>query len=129
MRTLGRTLGFLAGPTLGNNIEASVGQGDSGAPAFVEVGGQLVIAGVITFEFALSNITPPPGEFGSLGGGVISGPYVPWINSFLGPPTADLQVVITENSNTIPAGSGPGNLQYEVEVTNNGPNAADERHA
>lgn len=113
--------GFLGGTTLGNDIEASVGQGDSGAPAFVDVNGQLVIAGVVTFEFALSNITPPPGEFGSLGGGVISGPYVPWINSLLGPPTADLQVSIRETANTIIAGSGAGNLQYEVDVTNLGP--------
>lgn len=74
--------GLLGGATLGNDIETGVRGGDSGGPALVVVGGELAIAGVNTFEFALSGTTPPPGEFGVLGGGVlIDEPQWLWIKS------------------------------------------------
>jgi hypothetical protein len=80
--------GLLGGATLGNDIETNVRGGDSGGPAFVEDAGQLLIAGVNTFEFALSGTTPPPGEFGVLGGGVlIDAPQGNWIASIIPEPT------------------------------------------
>ena len=63
--------GFLGGGTLGNDVETVVRGGDSGGPAFVTQGGMRVLAGVNTFEFVLEPTTPPTGEFGVLGGGVI----------------------------------------------------------
>lgn len=72
--------GFLGGPTLGNDLETVVRGGDSGGPAFVDVAGENVIAGINTFEFVLPPTTPPTGEFGVLGGGVIlDAPQVAWI--------------------------------------------------
>lgn len=74
--------GMLGGGTLGNDIETGVRGGDSGGPAFVDVGGERFIAGVNTFEFVLSGVTPPTGEFGVLGGGVlIDEPQWMWISS------------------------------------------------
>jgi len=75
------TSGYFGGTTLGNDIETSVGGGDSGGPAFVEVDGEKVIAGLNTFNWELLGSTPPAGFFGSLGGGVILAPYIDWIAS------------------------------------------------
>lgn len=61
--------GFLGGATLGNDVETGVRGGDSGSPAFVDVGGTQAIAGVVGFEFILDGITPQTGEFGVMGGG------------------------------------------------------------
>jgi len=71
--------GFFGGGTLGNAIETSVGGGDSGGPAFVEVEGQKVLAGMSTFNWELPGTTAPVGFFGSLGGGVILNAYADWI--------------------------------------------------
>lgn len=74
--------GVSGGATLGNDVETNVRAGDSGGPAFVEENGERVIAGINTFEFAIPNITAPPGEFGVLGGGVlIDEPQFAWISS------------------------------------------------
>gem|GEM_PF-2841200 len=74
--------GFLGGGTLGNDIETVVRGGDSGGPAFVDAGGMKVLAGVNTFEFVLEPTTPPTGEFGVLGGGVIiNEAQFDWISS------------------------------------------------
>ncbi len=42
-------IGITGGPTLGNNIETTLGFGDSGGPAFLNDNGTLVLAGVNTF--------------------------------------------------------------------------------
>ena len=74
--------GFLGMGTLGNDIETGVRGGDSGGPAFVDEAGMKVIAGVNTFEFVLFGTTPPTGEFGVLGGGVlIDEDKFTWISS------------------------------------------------
>ena len=52
---------------MGNDIETTVGGGDSGSPALVEIDGELVIAGVNSFETTFGGITPPFGYFGSVG--------------------------------------------------------------
>lgn len=81
--------GQLGGPTLGNDIETTVGGGDSGGPSFVSDGGVLKIAGVNTFTFRFG---PPFGPrnpnapfFGSGGGGILVGPYASWIDGLMGP--------------------------------------------
>ncbi|MGJ3253431.1 MAG: SdrD B-like domain-containing protein [Elainellaceae cyanobacterium] len=87
-----------SGLTLGNTVEATVGPGDSGGPSFIQVGGELLLAGVNTFAFAFPDAFAPPedaviqGTFGSGGGGVIlSDPEkLAWIDSIIGtvPPDA-----------------------------------------
>ena len=66
--------GTFGGPTLGNNLETTLGGGDSGGPSFVAN----VVVGVNTFTQGFN--TP---KFGSLGGGINVFPYVSWINSVL----------------------------------------------
>ncbi|MCI0527677.1 MAG: trypsin-like serine protease, partial [Nitrospira sp.] len=70
--------GSLGGPTLGNDIETTLGPGDSGGPSFIEIAGDLFLAGVNTF----SQI---PGTFGTGGGGMILSAYADWISSIIPP--------------------------------------------
>ena len=65
---------YLGGTTLGNGIEANLGVGDSGGPAFVFVNGQYQIAGVNTFVTTFNN-SSIRGVFGEAGGGVLVSPY------------------------------------------------------
>lgn len=75
--------GYLGGaPTLGNAVESVVRPGDSGGPAFVDVGDSIAIAGVNSFAFSF--ITSAPGVFGAIGGGQVIGPaQLRWISSLL----------------------------------------------
>lgn len=76
--------------TLGNDIETTLGGGDSGGPAFIDDGfGGLEIFGINTFGFGFK--APAP-LFGSGGGGIVVSEYVDFINSVMGinlAPTAD----------------------------------------
>ncbi|WP_421656267.1 FG-GAP-like repeat-containing protein [Leptothermofonsia sp. ETS-13] len=78
-----------SGTTLGNTIEATVGPGDSGGPSFLQVGNQLLLAGVNTFAFGLPGGLGLPGAiqgtFGTGGGGVdVADPNkLAWIDGIL----------------------------------------------
>ena len=76
--------GVLGGSTLGNNVETMVGAGDSGGPAFVDIGGSLRVAGVNTFSLQFTG-GPASGLFGSGGGGMALGGYGNFINSVVSP--------------------------------------------
>ena len=68
--------------TLGNELETTLGGGDSGGPAFIDDGaGGLEVFGINTYGF--SGVAPVP-LFGSGGGGMVVAPYVDWINSVVG---------------------------------------------
>jgi hypothetical protein len=77
------------GFTLGNDIETILGGGDSGGPAFVNIGGQLYLAGVNTHTAAVISgffqILYPP-AYGTILGGINVAPYASWINSVIGAP-------------------------------------------
>lgn len=70
---------FFPGASLGNDVETTVGGGDSGGPAFIDIGGTKTIFGINTFSYELAGVTAPVGFFDSLGGGVILAPYADWI--------------------------------------------------
>ncbi|MBF2037276.1 MAG: choice-of-anchor J domain-containing protein [Leptolyngbyaceae cyanobacterium T60_A2020_046] len=79
-----------SGLTLGNDLESTLGPGDSGGPSFIERNGELLIAGVNTFAFALPNFSTPEsgvvqGVFGSGAGGVLvaNAEKLAWIDSIL----------------------------------------------
>ncbi|NER79306.1 MAG: hypothetical protein F6K42_06920, partial [Leptolyngbya sp. SIO1D8] len=80
-----------SGLTLGNQIETTIGPGDSGGPSFITRGDQLLLAGVNTFGFALPDVNAPEtevvkGTFGTGGGGVLvsDADKLGWIESIVG---------------------------------------------
>jgi len=77
-------LGVTGGPTLGNLLEAGSGGGDSGGPTFVDIGGQLYLAGVHTFGATFFD-GQTSGVFGTGGGGIILAPYGAWIAEVTAP--------------------------------------------
>ncbi len=73
-------------PTLGNNLETTLGGGDSGGPSFVNTVNSdgtysYKIAGVNTFTIDKPNAPAP--KFGSEFGGIIVASYQTWITSVL----------------------------------------------
>ncbi|MEX2455087.1 MAG: trypsin-like serine protease [Rhodospirillaceae bacterium] len=78
-----------ANPTgLGNDVETTLGPGDSGGPMLVSDGlGGYLIAGVSTFT------TGNAPDFGSGGGGVLINPYLDWVTAIIAPTT---EVAISE---------------------------------
>jgi len=92
--------------TLGNDIETTLGGGDSGGPAFIDDGsGGLEIFGVNTFGFGAK--APAP-FFGSGGGGIVVAAYAGWIQSIIDsvppppppPPTPGISVTPTSGLQT-----------------------------
>lgn len=74
----------LGGPTLGNDIETTVGGGDSGGPAFIDQGSYLSVAGVNTFVFQFGLAGAPAPLFNSGGGGMLVPTYASWIDAQVG---------------------------------------------
>ncbi len=71
--------GPLGGPGLGAEVEATLGEGDSGGPGFIVDDGERLL-------FSVNNFVAGPGQdgrFGSSGGGVILSAYASWIDGFL----------------------------------------------
>lgn len=86
--------GYLGGLSLGNDVETTIGTGDSGGPGFVEVGGVYEIATLNNFttQFgAAPNLGPAVPLFGSGGGGAIVSAYQGFIFAQVAPePSAPL---------------------------------------
>ena len=80
------TTNYLGGFTLGNDIEAQLGNGDSGGPSFVFVDGAWKVAGVNTFGGDFEGGPPFP-LFGSGGGGMLISTYASWIDKVIPEPT------------------------------------------
>ena len=78
--------------TLGADIEAQFAGGDSGSPVFVKVGNAWKIAGIATFNGSTSLSSASNVLFGSIGGGTVVAPYLPWITSTLAAPVPELHV-------------------------------------
>ncbi len=77
---------FLGGGSLGNDVEATIGGGDSGSPAFVMINGQYQIAAVNNFldQFGTkANPGPNFPLFGSGGGGAIVSGYTGFLSAFV----------------------------------------------
>lgn len=72
--------------TLGATIEAQLAGGDSGAPLFVDDNGMWKIAGIATFNGSTVQSSGSTVKFGSVGGGTVIAPYLPWIESTLAVP-------------------------------------------
>jgi len=75
---------FVGGTTLGNAVEATLGVGDSGSPAFVLDDGVWRLAGVNTFVTGYRNGPARPGVFGTGGGGMLVSGYADWISATVG---------------------------------------------
>lgn len=75
------------GATLGNNVESTLGPGDSGGPSFIEVDGRLQLVAINTFGFTVSGGPVFP-LYGSGMGGILIDPYADWIGTAVpAPPT------------------------------------------
>ena len=73
--------GFSSTPGLGNDVETTIGGGDSGGPAFIDDGaGGLELFGINTYTFGYLASAP---LFGSGGGGMVVAEYTDWINSVI----------------------------------------------
>lgn len=95
--------GAMGAGTLGNGLEGGLAGGDSGSPAYVQIGGQRWLAGINTF------VAPAPGSitadfrFGTIGGGMLlSDPrFVSWLNiqtqGTLGQPVAESEDIPLPN--------------------------------
>lgn len=72
--------------TLGETIEAQYAGGDSGSPVLLKDNGVWKIAGVATFNGSTSLSSGSSVKFGSIGGGTIVAPYIPWIEATVAAP-------------------------------------------
>lgn len=73
---------LIGGLTLGNDIEGSIGPGDSGGPSFVMKNDSMFLAGVNTFEFTIFD-EQIFGTFGTGGGGILVSSYTDWIDGIV----------------------------------------------
>ena len=71
--------GYLCGPSLANNLESSIGGGDSGGAAFVKVNGQYVLAANNTFSGTYTGQTG--GTFGTYFGGINTGSEIDFLTA------------------------------------------------
>lgn len=92
--------------TLGATVEAQYAGGDSGSPMFVKDKGVWKLAGIGTFNAATSLSSGSNTLFGSLGGGTLVAPYIPWIESTLVSPIAAAPVPEPHTWLTMLAGLG-----------------------
>lgn len=74
---------FLGGATLGNGTETTVAGGDSGSPAFVQEGGQWVLAGINALRGGFAGGPTAAGVFGTGGGGMLAAPFRGWVEEVL----------------------------------------------
>ena len=96
--------------TLGNDIETTLGGGDSGGPAFIDDGfGGIEIFGVNTFGFTGKADAP---FFGSGGGGIVVAAYAEWIQSVVDsvppppPPPPSPGISVTPSSGLVTSEDG-----------------------
>ncbi len=89
--------------SLGNDVETTLGGGDSGGPSFIEdANGDLLVFGVNTFTTRFSSTSPVAPLFGSGGGGMVVSEYLEFINDIL---YGD-QVIITESDGSTAVAEG-----------------------
>lgn len=78
----------VCGASLGNEIEANIGGGDSGGPSFILVNGEYQLVANNTFGFAMG--ISPRGGFGDGLGGILLDPYRDWIDATAVPESGSL---------------------------------------
>lgn len=69
----------VCGGSLGNDVEANIGPGDSGGPSFVMVDGEYQLVANNTFGFSMGY--SPRGGFGDGMGGILLDAYRSWIDA------------------------------------------------
>jgi secreted trypsin-like serine protease len=77
-------VGVMRGGTLGNEVETTLASGDSGSPAFTSDETGWVLFGINTFVAGGPIAQAGAGTFGTLGGGVLIVPVLPWIMGIIG---------------------------------------------
>lgn len=99
-----------SGDSLGNDIETTLGEGDSGGPAFInDTDGSLLLFGVNTYRTQFDANTPAPPYFGSGGGGMVVSAYLDFINSVV---NGDTLVITQTDGATQVAEDGEGDSYF-----------------
>jgi len=96
------------GLTLGNDVETTLGGGDSGGPAFVRVNGELQVFGINTYTFRFGLFTAAAPKFGSGGGGIVVAPYTDFINSVVSGNPVVPQTIAVDSFDTGTFAGGAG---------------------
>ena len=100
--------------SLGNDVETTLGEGDSGGPAFIDDGnGNLKIFGINTFTIQFAADSPPAPLFGSGGGGIVVAEYADFINSII---DGD-RVIVEQTAGSTEVTEGGPLDQYYVMLT------------
>ncbi len=100
-----------SGDSLGNDIETTLGGGDSGGPSFIEdADGNLLVFGVNTYTSQFSQNSPAAPYFGSGGGGMAVSAYLDFIYSVI---DGD-QVIVTESDGSTEVVEAGATDTYEV---------------
>jgi hypothetical protein len=84
--------------TLGNDVETTIGGGDSGGPSFIDLNGTLALFGVNTFTGGGGMAAAP--FFGSVGGGIVASAYLDWLTAGL-PESLGLDVTLVSRSDPV----------------------------
>ena len=127
-RTAGNAWG---GGSLGNNVETTLGGGDSGGPSFVNVNGQLKIFAVNTYGFGniVNGQVRNPPRFGSGSGGIVVSAYMTWINSVLNNGGGTNTAPVANNDSAVVARRGTVTINVLSNDTDaQKPHADDRRH-
>ena len=84
--------GPLGESSLGNAVETGVAPGDSGGPAYAEIGGRRWLLGINTMTLSASAGMPVDFRFGTIGGGMLLGDprFVAWLEAQTGGTLAPL---------------------------------------
>lgn len=84
--------GPLGESTLGNAVETGVAPGDSGGPAYAEIGGQRWLLGINTVTLSSGAGGPVDFRFGTIGGGMLLGDprFIAWLEAQTGGTLAPL---------------------------------------
>ncbi len=116
---------FLGGLTLGNDIETTLGGGDSGGPSFIDDGtGGIEIFGINTFSFQFTP-TPAP-QFGSGAGGTIVSAYLDFINPIIAPELPSLSI---NNVSKSEGNDGTTTFTFTVSMSGSNPDGASVNYA
>ena len=102
--------GTMGGGTLGNDLETTLGGGDSGGPSFYVEGNNYLLAGINTYTQNTQTASAP--KFGSQGGGMNVSAYASWINSVISGAATSFNSAIGTTNDSVLHGINVINFEF-----------------